>query len=133
MLSVFWSESGVVHREFLPKNKTVTAQYYRMQLDRLSVKLKSRTTPVVFHQDNARPHTAEESREKFAHLGYDLLPHPPYSPDLAPSDYHLFRSMQHHLKGRRFHNNEQLMSAVDEFFASKPASFYERGIYMMIG
>ena len=52
---------------------------------------------VIFHQDNARPHTALITRKKFLELGWELMPHPPYSSDLAPPDCHLFGSFQNHL------------------------------------
>jgi len=48
---------------------------------------------VLFQQDNVKPHTANRTAEKIVELeGIELLPHPAYSPDLAPSDYYLFRS-----------------------------------------
>ena len=40
--------------------------------------------------------------------GIELLPHPPYSPDLAPSDYYLFRSMAHFIRGRQFKDIEDV-------------------------
>ena len=51
--------------------------------------------------------------------GIELLPHPPYSPDLAPSDYLLFLSMTHLLRGRNFENIEAVEVDLAEFFASK--------------
>ena len=53
---------------------------------------------------------------------------PPYSPDLAPSDFHLFRSLQHFLKGKRFDSIEEMQESLEEFFDSKDADFYRRGI-----
>ena len=45
---------------------------------------------VLFHQDNARPHAAKKTLELIEKFGWEVAPHPPYSPYLAPSDYHLF-------------------------------------------
>ena len=56
------------------------------------------------------------------------MPHPPYSPDLAPSDYHLFRSLEHHLNGKAFHLNEAVKNELFQFFASKNQTFYESQI-----
>ena len=56
------------------------------------------------------------------------MPHPAYSPDLAPSDYYLFRSMAHFLLGRDFHNLEEVKTGVKEFFDSKDENWYCRGI-----
>ena len=49
---------------------------------------------VIFHQNNARPHTSLVTCKKLLELGWEVMTHPPYSPDLAPSDYHLFCSLQ---------------------------------------
>ena len=60
----------------------------------------------IFHQDNARPHTSLVTRKKLLELSWEVIPHPPYSPHLAPSNYHLFRSLQNHLNGKTFDLNE---------------------------
>ncbi|GFW76638.1 histone-lysine N-methyltransferase SETMAR [Trichonephila clavipes] len=65
---------------------------------------------VVFHHDNARPHTSLVTRQKLLELGWDVLPHPPYSPDHAPSDYFLFRSLQNSLNGKNFNNDDDVKS-----------------------
>ena len=54
--------------------------------------------------------------------------HPPYSPDLAPSDYHLFLSLQNSLNGKTFDNDEAIKSHFVQFIAEKSQKFYERGI-----
>ena len=48
-----------------------------------------------------------------------ILPHPPYSPDLAPSDYHLFRSLSNGCKGRKFENEEELKRYLRNCLDSK--------------
>ena len=50
-----------------------------------------------------------------------------YSPDKAPSDFHLFRSLEHFLRGKVFNNEEEIRQALDEYFASKNVDFYRRG------
>lgn len=83
---------------------------------------------VVFHHDNARPHTSLVTRRKLLELGWEVLPHLPYSPDLAPSDYHLFRSLQNALNGKTFTNDEDIKSFLEKFFAEKDRSFFVRAI-----
>ena len=63
---------------------------------------------------------------------WDVLPHPPYSPDLAPSDYFLFRSLQNSLNGKNFNNDDDIKSYLIQFFANKNHKFYERGIMMLL-
>ncbi|EZA47555.1 Histone-lysine N-methyltransferase SETMAR [Ooceraea biroi] len=82
---------------------------------------------VVFHHDNAKPHTALVTKKKLKRFGWEVMQHPPYSPDLAPSDYHLFRSLQNNLDGQRFNSVDDQMYLKD-FFAQKSRDFYKRGI-----
>ncbi|EZA54548.1 BAI1-associated protein [Ooceraea biroi] len=79
---------------------------------------------VVFHHDNARPRTSLVTREKLLQLGWDVLPHPPYSPDLAPSDYHSFRSLQNALNGKTLTADEDIKSLL-EFVHETDGSFFE--------
>ena len=79
-------------------------------------------------QDNARPHTSLVMCKKLLELGWEVMPHPPYSPDLAPSDYHLFRSLQNHLNGKTFNWNKAVENDLIQFFASKNQTFYESEI-----
>jgi hypothetical protein len=48
-------------------------------------------------------------------LKWNILLHPPYSLDLAPSDYHLFGALKEHLGGKRFHNSEEVIQDVQEW------------------
>lgn len=80
---------------------------------------------IILHHDNARPHAALGTRQKIAELGWEILPHPPYSPDLAPSDYHLFLSLQNFLRGKKLKNEEDIKQALVQFFASKDKTFFE--------
>ncbi|GFS79440.1 histone-lysine N-methyltransferase SETMAR [Trichonephila clavipes] len=94
--------------DLLPDNTTINSEVYCHQLDKLNDALQQKRSElinrkgVVFHQDNARPHTSLVTRQKLFHLEWDTMPHPPYSPDLAPSDYYLYRSLQNFLDGKTF-------------------------------
>ncbi|KAG5310542.1 MOS1T transposase, partial [Pseudoatta argentina] len=79
---------------------------------------------VILLHDNARPHVAKPVKTS-------VLPHPPYSPDIAPSDFHLFRSMAHGLADRRFHSYEGAQKWIDSWIASKDMSFFRRGIHVL--
>jgi histone-lysine N-methyltransferase SETMAR len=61
-------------------------------------------------------------------LGWNVLPHPPYSSDLAPSDYHLFRSLQNSLNGKNFTSPEACKNHLEQFFARKSEKFCMDGI-----
>ena len=74
---------------------------------------------------------AKRVQEKLQKFRWMVVPHPPYLPDLAPSDFHLFRSMQHFLNGQEFNDDEEVKSAIGSFLDSKPASFYRSGIFFL--
>ena len=99
MLCVRWNESGIIHHEFLQPNQTVTAAVYAEQLLRLNSELMNKRPALVhrkklfFHRVNARHHTAKLVTENMKEFNWELMPHPTYSPDLAPSDYDLFRGL----------------------------------------
>jgi histone-lysine N-methyltransferase SETMAR len=103
-------------------------------LDRVNERLKEKRPHlvnrkgVVFHQDNARPHVSKMKQKKIKELNWEILDYPPYSPDLAPSDYHLFRSLQNHLYNKKFERFGEVNDAILAYFESKPRSFYKAGI-----
>ena len=83
---------------------------------------------IIFHQDNAWPHTSLVTLLKLRELGWEVLLHPPYSPDLTPSDYYLFMSMANELGSRKLATRESCENLLSEFFDNREASFYKRGI-----
>lgn len=127
MLSIWWDFQGVIYFELLPPNTTINAQLYCSQLDNLKNVLHAKRPElrkVRLLHDNAKPHTAKITRQKLEEFGWEVLPHPAYSPDLAPSDYHLFRSLQNHLSKKRYSDNDQLNHDLENFFESKSKKFY---------
>ncbi|CAK6443035.1 unnamed protein product [Pipistrellus nathusii] len=137
MLCVWWNFKGILHYDLLPSNQTITSAVYNAQLERLAQALREKEPAlinrkgVILHHDNARPHTARITAEELRQLEWKVLPQPAYSPDIAPSNYHLFRSLQNFLLGKKFNNEECLKNALTEFFASKSQEFYNRGIKML--
>lgn len=137
MLCVWWDIRGPIHYELLKPNEKLNSERYCQQLDDLSKALKEKRPAmfnrkdIILHHDNAWPHAALGTRQKIAELGWEILSHPPYSPDLAPSDYHLFLSLQNFLKGKKFKNEADVRQVLLEFFASKDKSFFKNGIYKL--
>lgn len=131
MLSVWWDRRGPIHWELLPNGQTITAAVYCEQLERVRRKLRDRRIPVVLLHDNAKPHTARLTRDKLADMAWEVLPHPPYSPDISPTDFHLFRSLEHWIRGQKFTNREDIEASLAEFFASKSRAWYARGINLL--
>lgn len=86
---------------------------------------------VILLHDNALPYVATPVKKTLEVLGWDILLHPLYSPDIAPLDYHLFRSMAHGLSEQRFHNFEDVKKWLDDWIASKEEKFFFDGIHKL--
>ena len=61
----------------------------------------------------------KKTSEKIIGLGWEVLPHPQYWPCMAPSDFHLFRSIQHFLSGNQFEKVHDVQNASSIYFAKK--------------
>ncbi|UYV78940.1 SETMAR [Cordylochernes scorpioides] len=138
MLCIWWDQLGVIYYELLQTNETITGERYQQQLMRLSRALKikrplyaKRHDKVIYQHDNARPHVAKVVKETLEALQWDVLPHPLYSPDIAPSDYHMFRSMTHGLAEQHFTSYEEAKNWVNVWIASKDEEFFRHGIRML--
>ena len=69
--------------------------------------------------DNAPVHTAAVAKDAVKKCDFQEIEHPPYSPDLAPSDYYLFSKLKKDLRGRKFDDDDEVKRAVMEHFADK--------------
>ena len=64
-------------------------------------------------------------------LHFECLPHPPYSPDLAPSDLHMFGPLKEAMGGKKFHSDEEVRHTVHEWLRGLPKEFFSKGIYAL--
>ena len=83
---------------------------------------------MILQHDNAWPHCAKLVETYLETLKWKVLPHPPYSPDIPPSDYYLFRSTAHGLSDQQFRSYEDIEKWLDSWIASKDKHFYCNGI-----
>jgi histone-lysine N-methyltransferase SETMAR len=90
------------------------------------------TYGVVFPHDNVRPHTAARTGVLLEHFNWELFDDPSYSPDLAPSDYHMSTYLKNCLRTQRFNGNEDLMKGVKTWLSSQAADFFDTGILKLI-
>ncbi|UYV61859.1 SETMAR [Cordylochernes scorpioides] len=109
MLCIWWDQTGVVYFELLKPGKMVNTSRYEQQMHSLREALnekrpewREKHNNLILQNDNAPAHNATVVKNTIKDLGWELFPHPPYSPDLAPSNYHLFTSLGHALKTRNF-------------------------------
>lgn len=133
MATVFWDARGVIYVDYLEKGKTITGTYYANLLQKLSDVVKQERPhlnrkKILFHHDNAPVHTAKVAIAKIQELRLELLPHPPYSPDLAPCDFHLFPNLKKWLGGQKFSSNTEVVDAVNGYFQGLDKNFYKNGM-----
>ena len=123
----------MLYYELLKLGETINGERYRTQLIRVKRAIAEKHPEyatgheaIIFHHDNARPHVAIPVKNYLENSGWEVLPHPTYSPNLAP---HLFRSMQNALTGIRFTSEQGIKNWLDSFLAAKPAYFFWDGIH----
>ena len=82
----------------------------------------------LLQQDNARVHTCKVAMDAVERNRYVLIPHPTYSPDLAPSDFFLFSNLKKDIRGLHFQFNEEVVTAVEEWVNGKDPDFFSSGL-----
>jgi len=82
------------------------------------------TKGVLFLHDNIPAHRVLAIQKKLAYLGFQCLDHPPYSPDLASSDYHLFSGLKKRLKGRHFSSDAKVIAAAETWLDGQVSEFF---------
>ena len=134
MLCIWWDQKGVLYYELLKPGETINGERHRTQLTRLKRAIAekrpeyaTRHEAIIYHHDNARPQVKNYLKSS----GWEVILHPPYSPDLAPCDYHLFWSMQNALTGIRFTSEQGIKNWLDSFLAAKPEQFFWDGIHKL--
>ncbi|UYV70749.1 hypothetical protein LAZ67_8000463 [Cordylochernes scorpioides] len=115
LLVAFLDNKGIVHHEYLPAGRLVIKEMYLSILRRLREAIRKKRPEKwtngdwILHHDNARPHTAHLVTSFLAKNGTEILPQPPYSPDIAPNDFFLFPKLKAVLKGSHFDTREDII------------------------
>ena len=104
MVTVFWDSVGVIMVDFMSIGATINSDVYIDTLKKLKARIRRvpsalEMSKVLLQHNNARPHTSLKTREIVSSFGWTTILHPPYFPDLAPSDFHLFGSLKESLRG----------------------------------
>ncbi|UYV76430.1 hypothetical protein LAZ67_14000382 [Cordylochernes scorpioides] len=137
LLTIFWDVDGPICLDFLSSRQRMNSDLYcAIVVNKLKPGIRNKrrgklSKGVLFLHDNARPHTSCKTVSTIIKLGFEVLEHPAYSPDLAPSDYFLFGLLKKELKGKRFDSDEDVQKVVQDFFHTLPKSAYKEGIYKL--
>ena len=132
MATVFWDAKGVIMLDFLPKRSTITGVYYANLLEQLRTAVKNAkvNSLKVFCTRTTRVYTCKVAIDAVERNGYELIPHPAYSPYQAPSDFFLFPNLKKDIRGLHFRSDEEVVTAVEEFVSGKnpQADFFSSGL-----
>ena len=101
--------------DFLPKRNTITGVHYANLLDQLRTVIHEKrqsklSKGVLLQQDTARVHTCKVAMDAVERNKYELIPHPAYLSDLAPSDFFLSPNLKKDIRGRHFQSDEEVGS-----------------------
>ena len=133
MITVFWDHEGVISIDFHSQGTHINSESYGTTLKKLKEDISEKRSgkKVKLLHDNARPHTAKTVKELISSFGWEILEHPPYSPDLSPSDYYLFAPLKNYLRGITHPNEEELKFATSSWLEKQPSEFYRKGIWKL--
>ena len=127
---IFFNCEGPVVVDILPEKTTLTGTYYRQNILPGLIQDIEQNRPttgvkdILSHHDNASPHKAKIVEDYLEEQELQVLPNPPYSPDLAPCDFWLFPTLKECLAGRKFYGLQDLAKAVLSELRSIPKEDY---------
>ena len=103
--------------DYLEQGRMINGAYYAGELRRLRQEIARRrrgklTRGVLLLQDNAPAHTSQVAMTAWTECGFEILSHPPYSPDMASSDFYPFQNLKSHLRGIQYGSNGGAIEAV---------------------
>jgi len=117
---------------FLEPGQTINSDCYIATLTKLKAQISKvrpeKKTIFLLQHEKTRPHASLKTVEPIIYLDWTVVPHPPYSPDLAPSDFHLFGPMKDGLRGHHFPSYDAVVRPVKQWATSAGADFYESGM-----
>jgi transposase len=116
----------------MPHGTTINPDAYVVILKKLQARLHWQKHDVLLLHDNTQPHVSHKTKDKITKLGWTTLPHPPNSPDMAPSGYHLFGKLKESLRGTRFEDDDALITATKRWLRRAGPEFYHAGIQALV-
>jgi histone-lysine N-methyltransferase SETMAR len=134
LLTVFWDSQRIYMTEFLVAGNTVNSARYIetiKDLRRRVCRVRRSTLRIMLLHDNARLHTACAMIDALEMLKFEVLSHPPYSPDLAPSDFHFFPHLKRDLKGTHFTSDDEVKQAVTLWIKQRTPEFFTDGMHKL--
>jgi histone-lysine N-methyltransferase SETMAR len=137
MATIFWDSKAILLTDYLSRGATINGAYYCKVLADLRYRLRNRrrgylADGIYLLHDNASSYTAKIVKDALEPTGLTVVSHPPYSPDLAPSDFYLFPHLKKALRGKKYQDDSEVLADVQSYFDSLPETFFLKGIEMLI-
>jgi len=137
MITVFWDIDGVILVDVMARGETINLDVYIKTLQKLKqcyrrVQPNRNSGDMLIQHDNTRSHTSLQTQEAITKFGWNVLPHLPYSPDLVPSDFHLFGPLKDALHGTRFEDDESVIRAMKTWLHEQETSWYREGMHSLV-
>ena len=130
---IFWDRKGILLTKFMASGTTLSTEVSCETQNKLRGSIQNNrrgilTKGVVLLHDNAPP------KPRLAKILYnsEIFHHPPYSPDVAPSNYHLFTEMKFWLATQRFHTKEKLMDGGNIWLHILKTPFFDEGLQKLV-
>jgi len=132
MATRFWDIHEVLLLHFSPPNETVNSAAYQATLKEFKRAVQHKSLQMsdkrlLFLHDNTRTHTAHATVNLLEGRGWEILEHPPYSPDLVPLDFHLFLNMKKYLRAMRFKSRDDVKHEVQIWLCGQDTTLYQQG------
>jgi hypothetical protein len=108
LASVLWDARGIIFIDNFENSQIINSEYYMALLEHLNDEIKEKTAPFeeLIAVSSRLCHKSIKTTAKLHELGYELLLHPPFSPDLSPTAFFLFADLKRMLAGKNFSTNE---------------------------
>lgn len=135
MAAAFWDANGLIFIDYY-EQRTTNNEYYMVLLERLKAEIvakrpKMKKKQILFHHDHTPCQGSVTTMAKMNELNFELVPHPPLSPDLSPSNYWLIPALKKTLSGKKFTSNNEVIAAAEAFFDEQDSLFYWKGVEML--
>ena len=137
MVTVFGNSVDVILVIFMSKEATINSDVSIDTLKKSKARIR-RVRPtlemskVLLQHDNARPHTSLKTHEVISSFGWTTISHTRCSPDLVPSDFHLFGHLKESLRGRHLSSDEEVKTAVRKWLKTQPVEFHNEGMCALV-
>lgn len=115
---LFWNPHGILAIHAMERGEAIDSACFIEQIlqpilqSEEFTKAKNQKQKFILHMDNSRVHRSKAVQSFLKNSGLHTAPHPPYSPDLAPSDFYLFGILKHKLIGMEFASVDELIQWI---------------------